>query len=221
MGIIERKLREKQERREEILRQARELVLERGVSAFSVQDIADACELSKATLYLYFQSKEDILAEIMREAAERFTRYVSERINPEASGLEALNALWGAFISLYGESEDIFVLIGIKNYLYPGFPLISFDSSRGVPQPTARLVRLIAEVLGRGIRDGTLDSGLPAERLAGTVIMLATGIVDEVARLPRPQRDTRLIRSEMTTVFQILLRGLAAEGCDRSLLVLN
>jgi AcrR family transcriptional regulator len=220
MGIAERKLREKEERRALILDKARELVLERGVNAFTVQDIANDCELSKATLYLYFDSKEAILAEVLRTASDNFVSYVFARIKPEASGLEALNALWGAFISLYGESEDIFVLIGIKNYLYPGFPFAPDVGFAGEESPEERLAVLIADVLGRGVRDGTLDANIEPDRLARTVIMVATGIVDAVARLPRPKRDAKLIRAEMTNVFQILLRGLAAEGCDRSLLKL-
>ena len=75
MGIAERKTREKEERRKLILDVAKELILARGIPAISMQDIADAAELSKATLYLYFQSKEAILTEILESSASAFIAF--------------------------------------------------------------------------------------------------------------------------------------------------
>jgi len=58
MGISERREREKTERRKAILDCARSLILSQGVQRVSMEDIARKAELSKATVYLYFSSKE-------------------------------------------------------------------------------------------------------------------------------------------------------------------
>ncbi|HWP68039.1 MAG TPA: TetR/AcrR family transcriptional regulator [Rectinemataceae bacterium] len=221
MGIEERKNREKEERRALILGKAKELVLERGVVALTMQDIAEASELSKATLYLYFQSKEAILMDIMEEAALAFVEFAQSRISENSSGLEALHALWASYLTLFGESQDVIVLTGIKNYIDPGFPLIADAQNSRMYESNMKMVTLIASVLKRGVADGTLEKSLDPEQLARTVIMIATSIIDAVAKIPRPQRDARLIRTEMCRTFEILLRGLAAEGSDRSLLVLS
>lgn len=221
MGIEERKNREKEERRALILGKAKELVLERGVVALTMQDIAEASELSKATLYLYFQSKEAILMDIMEEAASAFVEFAQSRILENSSGLEALHALWASYLTLFGESQDVIVLTGIKNYIDPGFPLIADAKNSRMYEPNMKMLTLIASVLKRGVADGTLEKSLDSEQLARTVIMIATSIIDAVAKLPRPQRDAGLIRTEMCRTFEILLRGLAAEGSDRSLLVLG
>ena len=57
MGVKERKKREKEERRRVILEKTRQLIIENGLYGFSMQDIASAAELNKATLYLYFKNK--------------------------------------------------------------------------------------------------------------------------------------------------------------------
>jgi len=220
MGIQERKNREKEERKTLILTKAKALILEHGIDALSMQDIANAAELSKATLYLYFQSKEAILGEILEESASAFMEYVQARIPPEASGIEALRTLWGSYLSLYGESRDVFVLTGISNFIDPGFLLDLGRTGSDLETPPGRMLSLIASVLERGIKDGTLESKLKPEKLARTVIMIATAIIDTVARLPRPARDSHIILTEMRNTFELLLRGLAAEGTDRSLLVL-
>jgi len=221
MGIEERKNREKEERRSLILGKAKELILERGVVALTMQDIAEASELSKATLYLYFQSKEAILMDIMEEAASAFVGYAQSRISVRSSGLEALHALWTSYLALFGESQDVIVLTGIRNFIDPGFPLVADAQDSRMYESTMKMVTLIEAVLKRGVEDGSLEKSLDPGRTAKTVIIIATSIIDSVAKVPRPQRDTGLIRTEMCRTFEILLRGLAAEGSDRRLLVLS
>jgi AcrR family transcriptional regulator len=67
MGIHERKEREKEARREEILNAAEKIFFSKGLPATTMDEIAVAAELSKGTLYLYYKSKEDLyLAVAMR-----------------------------------------------------------------------------------------------------------------------------------------------------------
>ncbi|MDL1893205.1 helix-turn-helix transcriptional regulator, partial [Sphingobacteriales bacterium CHB3] len=52
MGIIERKEREKEQRREEIVTAAEKIFFEKGLAIATMDEIAEAAELSKGTLYL-------------------------------------------------------------------------------------------------------------------------------------------------------------------------
>ena len=47
--------------RENIMSAASALFMERGISATSMDDIAKAAGYSKATLYVYFENKEEIV----------------------------------------------------------------------------------------------------------------------------------------------------------------
>jgi AcrR family transcriptional regulator len=220
MGINERKTREKEVRHGLILDKAKELILDRGVGALSMQDIADAAELSKATLYLYFDSKEALLGEILDEAAELFISHVEERIAAESTGLGALKVLWSSFLGIFGQSHELFVLIGIIRYIDSGASLLS--SGEGPATSYMRGMRsLIARVLAWGVADGTLDPSLDPELFAKMVILISTTIIDTVARMPRESRETRIVREEMKATFELLLRGFAAPGTDRGLLALS
>ncbi len=66
MGIKERRRREKQELRQNILDAAREVALHEGWQAVTIRRIADHIEYSPPTIYEYFASKDDILIELMR-----------------------------------------------------------------------------------------------------------------------------------------------------------
>jgi len=60
MGIQERKEREKERRRNEIIDAAEKIIFANGIDKATVENIAAEAELSKATVYLYYSSKEEI-----------------------------------------------------------------------------------------------------------------------------------------------------------------
>lgn len=51
-----------EERREELLKAARRLFLEQGVASTTIEQITSLADVAKGTFYLYFASKEDVLA---------------------------------------------------------------------------------------------------------------------------------------------------------------
>ena len=73
--------------RQEILRTAARLFQQRGYDATSMNDVAAALKLSKGGLYHHFQSKDEILFEIMNHAMditqERVINPVRSIANPE------------------------------------------------------------------------------------------------------------------------------------------
>ena len=67
MGVSERKEREKQELKELILLKAKEIMARDGQDGLSIRKIANEIEYSPATIYLYFQDKDEILYQMMNK----------------------------------------------------------------------------------------------------------------------------------------------------------
>jgi TetR/AcrR family transcriptional regulator len=65
-----RREREKEERRQSILHAARDVFFEHGFHRATVDNVADRAEVSKGTVYLYFESKETILARLLLEGLD-------------------------------------------------------------------------------------------------------------------------------------------------------
>jgi AcrR family transcriptional regulator len=63
----ERRTREKQELRHQILRAARQIAVNEGWQAVTIRKIADQVEYSPAAIYEYFESKEAIIRTLMDE----------------------------------------------------------------------------------------------------------------------------------------------------------
>jgi AcrR family transcriptional regulator len=60
MGLRERRAREKEDLRQDILDAARELFIREGYEAVSMRKIADKIEYSPTTIYLYFRDKSEL-----------------------------------------------------------------------------------------------------------------------------------------------------------------
>ena len=79
--------------RQEILRTAARLFQQRGYDATSMNDVAAALKLSKGGLYHHFQSKDEILFEIMNHAMELTQERVIAPVRSIAGAEERLRAL--------------------------------------------------------------------------------------------------------------------------------
>ena len=70
MGIKERRAKEKEYRKQTILEAAKGLFFKQGFAATTMNQIAETAELSKGTLYLYFQNKEELYISLLVEGME-------------------------------------------------------------------------------------------------------------------------------------------------------
>ena len=70
MGVQERKEREREQRRRDILDAARAVFVEHGLAHASMDRIADHAELAKGTLYLYFRNRDELLMALIADDME-------------------------------------------------------------------------------------------------------------------------------------------------------
>src|SRR5436305_9810726 len=92
-AAIDHRQEPRQEPRQEILRTAARLFQQQGYDATSMNDVAAALKLSKGGLYHHFQSKDEILFEIMNHAMQITEERVVNPVRGIADPEERLRAL--------------------------------------------------------------------------------------------------------------------------------
>jgi TetR/AcrR family transcriptional regulator, cholesterol catabolism regulator len=92
--------------RQEILRTAARLFQQRGYDATSMNDVAAALKLSKGGLYHHFQSKDEILFEIMNHAMEITQERVLDPVRRIQNPEERLRALIRLHIEVVLSPQD-------------------------------------------------------------------------------------------------------------------
>ncbi|HEY1559416.1 MAG TPA: TetR/AcrR family transcriptional regulator [Caulobacteraceae bacterium] len=89
------------ERRAAIVEQAAELYACKGFASASVADLADRLGASKALVYHYYPSKEEILFEVMDSHLRKLSEAVEETVALDAGPEDKLRALAHSFMRLY------------------------------------------------------------------------------------------------------------------------
>ena len=64
MGIKERKEREKERRRQQIIIAAKRIFSAKGFNKATMEDIAKEAEISPGTIYIYFKNKDELYASL-------------------------------------------------------------------------------------------------------------------------------------------------------------
>ena len=80
MGVVERRKREKDLRRELAIDAAMSIYEEEGYHAITMEKIAERSELSRAALYLYFKNKDEIIISAIVSHADFFVRLLQNGI---------------------------------------------------------------------------------------------------------------------------------------------
>jgi AcrR family transcriptional regulator len=178
VGTKERREREKQERRRQILDCARKLFWENGFNGTTMPGIAEACELAPGTLYLYFPSKDALYVELLVEGYQPLLERLRKAAEAEEGTPRAqAEAVIDAFLGYARECPEYFDIIffvlqregsGARHALMDEEQLKRLESQEEACKAVA------AEVLGRTANGISPDDAKP---VVNAVWSMLAGVV--------------------------------------------
>ncbi|RPI05559.1 MAG: TetR/AcrR family transcriptional regulator [Ignavibacteriae bacterium] len=155
MGITERKVREKEHRKEEILDAAKKVFFEKGLSAATMDEIAEAAELSKGTLYLYYKSKEDMYLGVMMRGMEELYEDFERIGTSSVSTLHKIMELGDVYRKYFDKHRKFFRMIHFLQS--PQFhKQVSDEMKKTCDMETQRVWNVINSILQTGMDEGLL-----------------------------------------------------------------
>lgn len=113
MGIVDRKEREKEEKRKLIINTAKKLFSEQGFEKVSLRNIADAIEYSPTMIYLYFKDKNELLHALHIEGFKMFQQCFEESGKGIVDPWKRLEELGKVYIRFALENPDYYELMFI------------------------------------------------------------------------------------------------------------
>jgi AcrR family transcriptional regulator len=111
MGISDRRQREKEQRKNEIIDAAGRLFFSRRYEDVSMDDIARSVELNKATIYLYFDNKETLFATIVLRGIQILRGKYQECMEKQVPGIVKVALMGQAYYQFSEEFPDYLRLI--------------------------------------------------------------------------------------------------------------
>ena len=207
MGIQERKQRERERRRQQIIVAAKRVFSERGFSKATMEDIAREAELSPGTLYLYFKNKDELYASL----SLRILQYMNIRLedvkketdsNPEQKIASIKEALYDVY------QFDPLILINM-------FHLQSSETLKNLSSPlldniselSRNSLQILAEIFASSPGAHRLLTSQP-HAVADIVWSLFTGVVlwEESKRMIDDDKD--YLKNTFDIAFEIFARGI-------------
>jgi len=185
------------EKKEQIIKAARELFFRFGYSKTSMDDIAHECGMAKPTLYYYFPNKEAIFDEIVWAEANEFMNQIVENLPSDST----------ADIKLQRFLQSIYQKLEVYASELEDIPDVLCDHSPHGRPIVKKLSELFQEklrpVLEEGIREGIFKIDDMEATLAAISFLLEFLDIDWIRHYEKDLRD-RIIE----VINNIILNGL-------------
>jgi AcrR family transcriptional regulator len=165
--------RRKEARPAELVSAALELFVEKGYAGTRLDDVAARAGVSKGTLYLYFENKEELFKAVVREnIVARISQSADEVLHFEGSSAELVRRLMATWWDEYGSSTagGIGKLMMAESGNFPEIARFFLDE---VIEPWHRI---LAAVIKRGTERGEfriVEPDMFARVVTGPLVMLS------------------------------------------------
>jgi TetR/AcrR family transcriptional regulator, cholesterol catabolism regulator len=187
------------ERREQLLAAAGELFAERGYQATRIADICERAGAAKGLFYWYFDTKEALFADLVRDMRQRLRRAQAAAIDPEADPLTQLRQGTESSVRFMADHRSFFALLEGEQHAAGMSSLLS----EGTDQHAADTAARIAAAQRAGLLPDHEDP-----------MLLALGVVGAVGYFSHWHRSGRIdLDADALAAFVAdwVLRALAGE----------
>ncbi len=206
MGITERKEREKEQRRNNIIDAAERILFTKGYDNTTMEDVAGEAELSKATLYLYFKSKEALHFAICVRALQILMNMFQKSVSKNKSAFENLLEVGKAYVKFAQKHNNYFKsIIHFESKELSGKDCDECLLGDTEGCPLMFLIRLIE----KGQKDKSVKSGVSPEIMGHLLWAQTTGVL-QMASTKKCQvlLDKMNIEDIISGHFKILKSGI-------------
>jgi AcrR family transcriptional regulator len=153
---LRRSDRRRAKRVDDILRVATRLLAERGYAATNLDEIAEVLDLSKASLYHYFPSKEHLILACLDRIGDETNQYLSAVAGSDARARDRLHAAVRAQVLVLTRDQSAAAALFIHDL---GLPEAARNRLRALVGQHDQIFR---SIIDEGIRAGELHVADPA-----------------------------------------------------------
>jgi AcrR family transcriptional regulator len=188
----------------EILAAARKLLEQRGPETMTMEEIAAAAGVAKGTLYLYFQSKDDLILALITQVGENIIQDVEASLMAPGTPPEKLNRMVSVLLEYLNRERLLFPIYARE--LLRG----ERESSEGFWRPYQELeekfVTLVTRLFAEGIAAGQFIPANP--RL---LTFLIRGLVRATGYYQKAEGQADAAKEALPVILTLISSGLIRE----------
>jgi AcrR family transcriptional regulator len=207
MGLEDRRKREKDQRRSAILNAARKLFFEKGFRYVTVENIARKAELSKGSIYLYFNSKEEIYTQILLNDIDKFNKKSSLIFQNGKSAAELVMDFAFIYVDFFLNDRELFRIM-MTFMLHTEDMNLAETVNQHIIEVTNNTVKIIETILQQGIEKGEFPSDINLRLSRNAMWGLLNGIISLHLFTGKEAHKEERIRSAVKASLDIFINGL-------------
>ncbi len=207
MGLEERRKRERKNRKTAILRAARRLFFEKGFKAVTVESIAKKAELSKGSIYLYFNSKEEIYAQILLSDIDKFHEHISNLLQRPASASEMLVRLANIYVDFFLSERELFRIL-MTLMLHTSDMNLPEEINTHIIKATNKTINIIEHVLTFGIEKGEFPREINLRQIRNAIWGMLNGVISLHLFVGVETKRAEVIISTVNAGLETYIRGI-------------
>lgn len=209
--FAKRKDREKEIRRNTILKVARKLFFKRGYRNVTVECIAEKAELSKGSIYLYFNSKEELCTYILLDDINKFQGIIKQLFENDQSASELLVNFSSIYIEFFLRDPELFRIL-ITFMLHTDNMNLSEGLHKNIIMATNQTISIIEQILQYGIEKGEFPHSVNLRVNRNAIWGLFNGIISLHLFTGNESNREDRIRSTIRLGLLTYIKGLKVTG---------
>lgn len=191
-------------RTREILAAARQLLDQRGLEAMTMEEIAAAAGVAKGTLYLYFQSKDDLIQALLTMVGKNILRDLETTLQAAGTPPEKLKRIVTVLLEYLNRERVLFPIYARE--LLRGRQESRRGFWRHYQELEERFVTLVTDLFAEGIAAGQFIPANP--RL---LTFLIRGLVRATGYYQRAEGQVDAAKEALPVILTLLSSGLIRE----------
>jgi TetR/AcrR family transcriptional regulator len=209
-GLVTRSDRRKARTVRAIFSAAEEKFLDRGFHGTTVEEIAEAADVSVGSIYVHFQSKERLYLALIERALDVQERYMDEAFKPTLSHGQQLFAAGWAYLRFYLDHPAYFRILAFPHVDARPEEDLSFAAQRLAERAEAG-VRRVASIIELGVKTG---AARPVDPYRAAKFMWGAwaGVIALNMRPDRLRLDDEELKAVLDEGRRIVAEGIASMG---------
>jgi AcrR family transcriptional regulator len=207
MGLLERREKEKDNRRMLILKSARTLFFAKGFKNVTVDKIAKYSELGKGSIYLYFNSKEEIYAQILLQDIDKFHQQAFSLFKKKKTVSDSLFEFSSFYADFFLNDPELFRIL-MTFMLHTDQMNLSEKQNKNIIGTMRKTIDMIGNIFQFGIDSKELPSNTDIKYNQFALWGMLNGIITLHIFSGLESKRRERIHSMIESTLQIYIKGL-------------
>ena len=211
MTLEEKKERKKgkENRKNTILKAARRLFFDRGFKSVTVDNIAAKAEVSKGSIYLCFESKEEIYAQILISDNIALYERIKNFSHTEASAAQLLLEFARIYVDYFLNNNELFRIL-MTFMMQTGQMNLTEKQNNELIRSTNQNIMIISEIIQKGVDSGEFSPIGDIQQMQNGIWGMLNGIISLYLFTGNPIKRTERIHSTVRDSLNVFINGLKA-----------